>query len=177
MFSSCDSIMTNFVLLKQVVEKLENSYFEFLTDQQICEQKNFILQDLELDTAFKLLTKLEAEIKQDFLEAIADKKKDELSKQYLQLCRNFRIRIAEYQQPLPKICRKVALDDILEEVKACFKNANPVFSKNCSALKGHFKFRHWYAHGRYFQRTPVPPAPREVQQLCNEFKQFVFDRK
>jgi len=62
MFSSCDSIMTNFVFLKQVVEKLENSYFEFLTDQQICEQKNFILQDLELDTAFKLLTKLEAEI-------------------------------------------------------------------------------------------------------------------
>jgi hypothetical protein len=64
-----------------------------LTEPQILQEKILIIDDLELDTVFKLLTKLEAEIKQDYNYTITQKKKDDLSKNYLSLCKRFRERI------------------------------------------------------------------------------------
>jgi hypothetical protein len=119
-FTSCDTIIKNFVFLAQVVEKLDDSYFELFTVPQIRERKKLIIQDLALDTAFKLLTKLEAKIKQDYNAAIARKRKDELSKRYMSLCKKFRGRIQGYNEPLEKICKEVALDDILDEIKLSF---------------------------------------------------------
>jgi len=176
-FTSCDSILKNFLFLKKVVEELDNDYFEFFTQQQIIQEKEFIINDLELDTAFKLLTKLEAEIKQDYNYAISKKKKDSLSKNYLSLCERFRERIKEYDKPLKSICQRVSLDEILDEIKWFFKDIHPTFSQNVSSLKGYFKFRHWYAHGRYFQRIPSVPALQHIQIICNEFKTNVFFRK
>jgi hypothetical protein len=120
---------------------------------------------------------LEAEIKQDYNYAISKKKKDDLSKKYLSLCERFRERIKEYDKPLKSVCKRVPLEDILDEVKSFFKDTNPAFSKNISILKGYFKFRHWYAHGRYFMHTQSIPALQHVQLICNEFKTNVFLRK
>ncbi|MEN8217595.1 MAG: hypothetical protein ABFS56_14745 [Pseudomonadota bacterium] len=176
-FASCDLIIKNFLFLKKVVEELDDDYFEFFTEAQIIQEKEFIINDLELDTAFKLLSKLEAEIKQDYNYAISKKKKDDLSKKYLSLCERFRERIKEYDKPLKSVCKKVSLEDILDEVKSFFKDTNPAFSKNVSILKGYFKFRHWYAHGRYFRHTQSIPALQHVQLICNEFQTNVFLRK
>jgi hypothetical protein len=65
-FLSCDTIIQHFLFLQQVIKELDNDYFEFLTEPQIHIEKILIIDDLELDTVFKLLTKLEAEIKQDY---------------------------------------------------------------------------------------------------------------
>jgi len=176
-FLSCDSIIQHFLFLQQVIKELDNDYFEFLTEPQIHIEKILIIDDLELDTVFKLLTKLEAEIKQDYNYTISQKKKDDLSKNYLSLCKRFRERIKEYDKPLYKVCRKVSLDDILDEVKSFFQESNPAFSKKVSILKSYFKFRHWYAHGRYFQKTPQIPALQHIQIICNEFKNNVFLRQ
>ena len=92
-FLSCDSIIQHFLFLQQVIKELDNDYFEFLTEPQILQEKILIIDDLELDTVFKLLTKLEAEIKQDYNYTISQKKKDDLSKDYLSLCKRFRERI------------------------------------------------------------------------------------
>jgi hypothetical protein len=144
-FLSCDSIIQQFLFLQKIIKELDKNYFEFLTEPQILQEKRLIIDDLELDTVFKLLTKLEAEIKQDYNYTISQKKKDNLSKNYLSLCKRFRERIKEYDKPLNKVCRKVSLDDILDEVKSFFHETNPTFSKNVSILKSYFKFRHWYA--------------------------------
>jgi hypothetical protein len=79
-FLSCDSIIQQFLFLQQIIKELDKNYFEFLTEPQILQEKRLIIDDLELDTVFKLLTKLEAEIKQDYNYTISQKKKDNLSK-------------------------------------------------------------------------------------------------
>ncbi|EDN67510.1 hypothetical protein BGP_4588 [Beggiatoa sp. PS] len=173
-FSSCESILNNFLFLVKVIKELDDNYFEFLNKQQITQEKQAIIRELELDTIFKLLSKLESEIKQDYNDAIAKKKKDALSKKYLLLCQQFRTRIQEYKKPLESVCQKVSLDDILDEIKVFFKDTHPDFSRNISILKGYFKFRHWYAHGRYFQRTPPIPPFQQIHEICNEFNAYVF---
>ena len=130
-----------------------------------------------MDTTFKLLTKLEANIKQDYNNAITQKKKDELSERYLSLCRRFRERVKDYDKPLKTICKRVSLEGILDEVKLFFEESNNAFSKNCSVLKAYFKFRHWYAHGRYFQHTPPIPDPEDIEIVAHEFQTYVFSRK
>ncbi|MEK8019576.1 MAG: hypothetical protein VSS75_022100 [Candidatus Parabeggiatoa sp.] len=176
-FLSCDAIIKHFLFLEQVIKTLDQDNFEFLTEQEIIQEKSVIIEELELDTVFKLLTKLEAEIKQDYNYAIRSKRKDDLSKNYLSLCKRFRKRIKKYDKPLKKVCRKVSLDDILDEVKSFFKDSNPTFAQNVSILKGYFKFRHGYADGRYFHKTPPIPAIQHLQILCQEFKTHVFLRK
>jgi hypothetical protein len=60
-FLSCDSIIQQFLFLQKIIKELDKNYFEFLTEPQILQEKRLIIDDLELDTVFKLLTKLEAE--------------------------------------------------------------------------------------------------------------------
>jgi hypothetical protein len=67
----------------------------FLTMQEIIQKKQAIIQELKLDAVFKLLTKLEANIRQNYNETIRLKKRDALSKEYLLLCENFLKRIKE----------------------------------------------------------------------------------
>jgi len=62
-------------------------------------------------------------------------------------------------------------------VKLFFEESNNAFSKNCSVLKAYFKFRHWYAHGRYFQHTPPIPDPEDIEIVAHEFQTYVFSRK
>ena len=176
------AIVNDFLLLKKAVTQLDDSFFDFIDEpyvkkRKIIQEKKRLIQQLKMDTTFKLLTKLEANIKQDYNNAITQKKKDDLSERYLSLCKRFRERVKDYKKPLKSICKRVSLEDILDEVKLFFENSNNAFSKNCSVLKAYFKFRHWYAHGRYFQRTPPIPDPEDIEILGYEFKTHVFSRK
>jgi len=177
-----DAIVNDFLLLKKAVNHLDDSFFDFIDKseikkQKIIQEKKRLIQQLKIDTAFKLLTKLEANLKPDYNNAIIQKKKDDLSEKYLSLCKRFRERIKNYDKPLKTICKRVSLEDILDEVKSFFEVSDNAFSKNCSVLKAYFKFRHWYAHGRYFQHTPPIPDPEDIEILCYEFQTNIFSRK
>jgi hypothetical protein len=179
---TCEAIVNDFLLLKKAVSFMDDSFFDFIDEpeikkRKILQEKKRLIQQLKIDTAFKLLTKLEANLKQDYNNAITQKKTDDLSKRYLLLCKRFRERIKDYDKPLKSICKRVALEDILDEVKLFFEESNQVFSRDCSALKAYFKFRHWYAHGRYFQHTPPIPDPEDIEILCYEFQTHVFGRR
>jgi hypothetical protein len=179
---TCESIVNDFLLLEKIVKDSDDEKFctFFLTQQEILQEKEAIIQELKLDAVFKLLTKLEADIRQDYNETIRLKKRDALSKEYLLLCENFLKRIKEYDKHFKSACKRVRLEDILDTIKCYFKNKDKNLAKDCSLLKTYFKnIRDWYAHGRYFKlSSPIYiPEPKEIKTIYDEFDANIFCRK
>ena len=54
--------------LQAIVEDSDEHYFssQFITPLEIIQEKQSIIMELKLDAVFKLLTKLEADIRQDY---------------------------------------------------------------------------------------------------------------
>lgn len=121
---TCESIVNDFLLLEKIIKDSDDENFstKFLTKQEILQEKQAIIQELKLDAVFKLLTKLEADIRQDYNETIRLKKRDALSKEYLLLCENFIKRMKEYDKHLKSVCKRVRLEDILDTIKCHFEN-------------------------------------------------------
>jgi len=73
------TIVDDFLRLKKAVNLMDDSFFDFIDEhetkkQKVILEKKRLIQQLKMDTAFKLLTKLEANIKQDYNNAIIQKK-------------------------------------------------------------------------------------------------------
>jgi len=104
-----ESIVNDFNLLQELVEDSDERYFssKFMTPLEIIQEKQAIILELKLDAVFKLLTKLEADIRQDYNKTIRSKKKDTLSKEYRLLCKIFLKRIKEYDKPSEEACRRI----------------------------------------------------------------------
>lgn len=97
-----------------------------------------------------LLAATEAAVRVDFLFRVANKKKDELSKQFGQLYK-------EHE-------RKVPLGGILD----CWKEgATPATKTALDHFGGALKLRNWLAHGRYWTlRTTRSLDIQEVSSIC-----------
>ena len=179
-YFTSESIVNDFNLLQELVEDSDERYFssKFITPLEILQEKQAIILELKLDVVFKLLTKLEADIRQDYNKTIRSKKKDTLSKKYRYLCKNFIKRIKEYDKPSEEACKRIRFEEILDTIKTHFESTN--FSQNCSLLKGYFKnIRDWYAHGRYFKHFAPKniPEPKDIKIISNGFEINVFQRK
>lgn len=137
--------------LKQIADYYSNSeqalklYYSpasplFLTrfvtyqEKEVVAEHSFRLDELEVACAMTLLSKLEASFRIDYLIRCRNKRRDALTK-------NFRI--------IYKIkAHKAELDDeILESWTAVY----PRFRTIVGDLKGAFHYRHWIAHGRYWE--------------------------
>ena len=177
-FASYQVIVGNYIFLKEVIEKLENNYFPLMTKSEIIEDKRSIIKELKHDTAFKLLSKLEADIRTDYNQTINSKFKDALSRKYIQLCQKLRENHKKKGKKKKKIvCRKTRLDDILDTVKLYFQELGNPLSRDCSVIKGYFNgFRNWYAHGRYYQK-PLAPDPEDIERIYLDFENEIFNRK
>lgn len=114
------------------------SVFTGLSNQEVNRIFHFQLQELENDAAFNVLAAIEATFRIDL--AIRYEKHDKagISKRFRQQIQTY---FSEkfYQVPLREV--------ILEE----WKRELEVNDGLISALKDAFRFRHWYAHGRYWQ--------------------------
>jgi hypothetical protein len=44
-FLSCDAIIKHFLFLEQVIKTLDRNHFEFLTEQEIIQEKSSIIED------------------------------------------------------------------------------------------------------------------------------------
>ena len=177
---TCELILNDFNLLQELVENSDEHDFhsKFMTPREILTEKEAIIQELKLDTVFKLLTKLEADIRQDYNKTIRSKRKDALSLAYRYLCKNFIKRIKEYDKHPEEVCKRIRFEEILDSMKNHFENEQ--IEKNCSLLKGYFKnIRDWYAHGRYFKHFAPKniPEPKEIKIIYDEFEIKVFQRK
>lgn len=177
-FKSYDLILQDFLFFKEVISALDEAYFPYMTPQEIVEEKRLLLQECRMDYAFKMLTYLEAVIRQDFDQTIASKFRDPLSKKYSELCDQFRKEKNAYSRSRREVCKRIALSDIIKTIADHFRNHQDRFHERCSLLKGHFRaFRHWYAHGRFFRpNPPLPPEPEELSFICEELSEKVLSR-
>lgn len=175
-FSSYKEIVENYVFLADVIKKLDDNEFLYMTTEQIQKEKAEIIEDLRTDAAFKLFTKFEAEIRSDYQRALESKWKDALSKRYRVLCTELRRRNKLFDKPIETSGKRVRFEDIIETIKNHFKETDSALHKECSLIKGHIQFRNWYAHGRYFSHSPIIPDPEDLEMTFSVVEDMVLDR-
>jgi hypothetical protein len=104
------------------------------------------IQESKLRSSLMVLTSLEATFRIDFSQRCARRLKDELSRYFRSMERAHRERIR--------------LDEhILEGWKLHTEGAQQPISE----LRGHLKFRHWVAHGRYW--TPKLAGKNDLESV------------
>jgi hypothetical protein len=175
-YASFAEISENYLFIKKIIENLSDDNFEFMSGEEARKAKEDILYELSIDTSFKHLAMFEAKLRTDYNIVLSMQKKDALSKEYMKLCRDHRKKVNNYNTPLETLCRRVRFDHLLDVVHQFLKQSGVPIHRDCSALKGHLKFRHWYAHGRYFKHIPSVPDPEDLEYVCNEIILAVENR-
>ena len=149
---TCDSVLDLYRFLREKLRDLPDEQLEFLTSAECDEFRAEVLEELRKDYAFKLLTLLEADLQ-------------------------FRRETRQVSKPAIQACRRVRLEQIFDELRACFIGTDQAFREVCSVAKGYFGFRNWYAHGRIATRPmPVVPDPEDVHLLYEQFREKVLNR-
>jgi hypothetical protein len=101
--------------------------------EEVREELGNRLAELDRNTTMSLLAAVEAAFRIDYLQRCYQRKKDEVSRRFLEIHREKGSR--------------ASLEDEIFEV---WKSNTPGSNKLISELRGAFKFRHWMAHGRYW---------------------------
>lgn len=133
--------------------------FVGLSESELLEQCNKVLQENELALSLVLLSALEANFRVDYISRVERKLKDDLSRHFRELHKNHGNRVS-------------LEDDILKGWKS-YANTH---QKLIGEIRSAFKYRHWLAHGRYWQ----PKLGQEydffkLQSLCeSSLEQFNF---
>jgi hypothetical protein len=147
-----------------------------MTEPEIVRRKQEIVLELRMDASFKLLSLLEAQLRRDVEFTLKRKWKDRISRAYRNLCDRHRKQRDGRVLSRLQAGARLGVEDILNALRDVFRTQRDRFHTSCSRAKGHFEFRHWYAHGRFFQITPPVPSPEEVGTLLVEFEKHVFAR-
>jgi hypothetical protein len=92
------------------------------------------LDELDRLTSFSILSSLEASLRMDYLTRCNQKKKDALSRK---MRRMYQIRGS-----------RASLED---DISRLWKEAYPEYKSFISEVITAFKYRHWLAHGRYWE--------------------------
>lgn len=103
---------------------------------QICEvikERDERIEELERTATFTILASLEAAFRIDYLNRVYKKKKDNLSRAFRTIH--------------GKCGENVALERVILQA---WMDDDPSCKKLIGELKGAFKYRHWMAHGRYW---------------------------
>jgi hypothetical protein len=110
------------------------SRFSGYTQIEIREELQLRLDELDKLISFSILSALEASLLIDYFKRCQQKKKDPLSKELRKI----------YKQ---KESRASLEDDILK----LWKETHPQYKNSISEVIAAFKYRHWLAHGRYWE--------------------------
>lgn len=120
--------------LKQYFKSKSEERFTGYTEKEISNELLRRKSELSHTSCLSLLAALEAVFRIDYLQRNYNKKKDSLSR--------------EFRAIYKKKSTKASLeDDILD----AWKENTHGTSQLISDLKGAYKYRHWLAHGRYWQ--------------------------
>ena len=96
---TCDSLLDLYLFLRENVRDLPDERLEFLTPDECDEFRAEVLEELRKDFAFKLLTLLEAGLRDDFLKSLKRRRRDVISTAYRDLCRRFRRETRQVSKP------------------------------------------------------------------------------
>jgi hypothetical protein len=175
-YASFAEMSENYIFMKRIIEGLSDDHFEFMSEKEARKAREEIIYELSIDASFKHLAMFEARLRTDYNLVLSTQKKDALSREYMKLCREHRTKLNDYNTPLEKLCRRVKFDHLLDVVHKFLKQSGKPIHRDCSALKGYLKFRHWYAHGRYFRHIPSVPDPEDLEYVCDEIISAVENR-
>lgn len=175
-FDSCEEILEDFSFLKSLIAALPEDNFPYMTKDEIEEEKVSWIEEIRMEYAFKLLSRMEAEIRMEFNQTISSKRRDSLSRDLSELCDEYRRETGDYSRSRAQVCQAIGLKAILKRLARFFHAAQDAFHSQCSMLKGYLTFRNWYAHGRYFRECPPVPDPEELVDIYDVFQLKVFNR-
>ncbi len=170
-----NSLLQDCALVQQGVRGLGDEYFDYPTSVERDEHRTDLLEEIRKDYAFKLLTLLEADLREDFLNSIESRKRDTVSRAYRDLCLEYRRETRQVAKPAAQACSRIALERIFDKLRDYFSGSDAEFRRVCSVTKGYFSFRNWYAHGR-IRAMPVVPDPEDVYAAYEQFREKVLDR-
>ena len=160
---------------RENVRGLSDAHFESFTPTEREELRAELLEEIRKDYAFKLLALLEADVRQNFLISLRRKRRDVVSKAYRDLCLEYRRETRQVAKRSSLACRRIPLERIFDKLRDCFSDIDAAFQRVCSATKGYFRFRNWYAHGRV-RAMPVVPDPEDVYDAYEQFRKKVLER-
>lgn len=165
--------MQDYTLFCGLIEGLNQHYFSFMTLDEIEREKRALLHECANDFSFKILTKIEAEIKKDFVQAVASKKRVQLSRDYIMVTRQYR----KGSERLSVSAKKVRLEDIIVAIRDYLRTRGVSYHRDFSLLKGYFtEFRNWYAHGRLSNYPSQFPDPDDLEYIYQQLDNIVFSR-
>lgn len=169
------ALLSDYYIVADSVRMVSGSRVMYLTPKELDDLREVLLGETQKDYSFKLVTLLEARIREDFLVSLRRRKRDPVSTSYRALCVQFRQENRQVAMQATQACSRIPLIRILDTLRGSFLGINDEFRRVCSLTRGYFSFRHWYAHGRT-RAMPVVPDPEEVYQAYTQFKENVFDR-
>ena len=172
---SYKTILDDYEVVQNGVRSLDDQNFQFLTPTERDELRNEVLEEIRTDFSFKLMTLLEADIRADYRLTLNRKRRDGVSRAYRALCTQYRRETRQVGKRASVACSRMSLDRILDQLRHYFLGVDEDFRRVCSAIKGYFSFRNWYAHGRVTTQ-PVVPDPEDIFSAYQELQDKVLDR-
>jgi hypothetical protein len=125
-------------------------------DINIEKEKDERLAELNITSSFSVLAAIEAAFCIDYLNRCYKKRKDTLSRTFL-----------EHYKKFDAKGKRLSFEDIID----LWQQFPDIDKKTLGKLKGAFKFRHWIAHGRYW----VPKLERKYDYIeLNDLAESVF---
>ncbi|MBI4083403.1 MAG: hypothetical protein HY423_12420 [Candidatus Lambdaproteobacteria bacterium] len=169
-----ESLLADYDLVCDAVRHLAHTHFPRASPKEIQDRKQTLLAELKRDASFKLLTKFEADAREDFRYALHANHSEGLSIPYRSLFGARWGRLKARGGSRDAAIRSIEIEDILIELRDHFSRRDTDVSVQCSVLKGYFKtFRNWIAHGRIGPPFPTP-EPDVLMQLGVRFRDDVF---
>lgn len=142
-FSNENLSIDEIAYYKQDLEKAISLYYKRYSEyekfqtfnlKELTKEKALRLKELELNAIFMLLSSVEALFRIDFNIRVNKKLKDELSREFRDIYKNKQKRIS-------------LNEDILKTWQSNFVSFESIITKYKETLK----YRHWLAHGRYWE--------------------------
>jgi len=144
-FSSENVIIADLALHHTDIENSLRNYFNAnassfparfagYSDSELTAELQTRLAEVDMTSSLTILSALEAVFRIDYLQRCYQKEKDSLSRAFRALHR-----------------RKASKVDLENEIFDLWKQHTDGATKLISDLKGAFKYRHWLAHGRYWE--------------------------
>lgn len=141
---------------KPRTEKLSERFLGY-TISELNTERDERLAELDRTSSLSILSAIEAAFRIDYLQRCYQKKKDPLSRAFFKI-HKLKGSNASFE------------DDILSAWKENSSGANKVLGD----IKGAFKYRHWLAHGRYWE--PKFGRAKYDYQSLYQLAQNVYDR-
>lgn len=126
------------------------------TDEEILSERASLLDEHGRSTSMTVLASLEAAFRVDFLQRCYGRERDAVSTAFRELYKT------------REQGRGVSLDD---DILSVWRQQSSIPSRIISELRSAFKYRHWLAHGRYWE----PKFPKYDYEEIYTLAETVFD--